>query len=504
MTVITELVPYEDALAAYDPVMGLEVHVELGTRTKMFCGCSTELGADPNAQTCPTCLGMPGSLPVVNATAVESAIKIGLALNCEIAEWCRFARKNYFYPDMPKNFQTSQYDEPIAFNGYLDVQLEDGEVFRVEIERAHMEEDTGKSTHVGGATGRIHGASHSLLDYNRAGIPLIEIVTKPITGAGERAPEVAKAYVAELRELIKALGVSEARMEMGQMRCDVNLSLRPHGVEKFGTRSETKNVNSLRSVERAVRFEISRHAGVLNAGGTVIQETRHFHEEDGSTTSGRVKEEAEDYRYFPEPDLVPVAPSREWVEELRQGLPELPRVRRNRLREEWGISELDMQAILNAGAVDLIVATTEAGAPSDQARKWWMGELARNANESGTSLDALPITPAQVARITELVTSGDLNDKLARQVIEGVLAGEGDPDTVVEKRGLKVVSDEGALGAAVDEAIAANGAIADKIRGGKVAAAGALVGAVMKATRGQADAARVRELILEKLGVTEG
>ncbi|MET9804267.1 Asp-tRNA(Asn)/Glu-tRNA(Gln) amidotransferase subunit GatB [Streptomyces sp. NPDC006368] len=504
MTVITELVSYEDALAAYDPVMGLEVHVELGTRTKMFCGCSTELGAEPNSQTCPTCLGMPGSLPVVNATAVESAIKIGLALNCEIAEWCRFARKNYFYPDMPKNFQTSQYDEPIAFNGYLDVQLEDGEVFRVEIERAHMEEDTGKSTHVGGATGRIHGASHSLLDYNRAGIPLIEIVTKPIVGAGERAPEVAKAYVAELREVIKALGVSEARMEQGQMRCDVNLSLRPHGTEKFGTRSETKNVNSLRSVERAVRFEISRHAGVLNAGGTIVQETRHFHEDDGSTTSGRVKEEAEDYRYFPEPDLVPVAPSREWVEELRAGLPELPRVRRNRLREEWGVSEHDMQSILNAGAVDLIVSTTEAGAPADQARKWWMGELARNANESGTSLDALPITPAQVARITELVASGDLNDKLARQVIEGVLNGEGDPDTVVEKRGLKVVSDEGALGAAVDEAIAANAAIADKIRAGKVAAAGALVGAVMKATRGQADAARVRELILQKLGVSEG
>ncbi|MEU9981150.1 Asp-tRNA(Asn)/Glu-tRNA(Gln) amidotransferase subunit GatB [Streptomyces sp. NPDC050856] len=498
---VTAPVSYEDALAAFDPVMGLEVHVELGTKTKMFCGCSTELGAEPNSQTCPTCLGMPGSLPVVNATAVESAIKIGLALNCEIAEWCRFARKNYFYPDMPKNFQTSQYDEPIAFNGYLDVQLEDGEIFRVEIERAHMEEDTGKSTHVGGATGRIHGASHSLLDYNRAGIPLIEIVTKPITGAGERAPEVAKAYVAELRELIKALDVSEARMEMGQMRCDVNLSLRPHGREKFGTRSETKNVNSLRSVERAVRFEISRHAGVLNAGGTIIQETRHFHEDDGSTTSGRVKEEAEDYRYFPEPDLVPVAPSREWVEELRATLPELPRVRRNRLREEWGVSEHDMQSILNAGAVDLIVATTEAGAPADQARKWWMGELARNANESGTSLDALPITPAQVARVTELVTSGDLNDKLARQVIEGVLAGEGDPDTVVEKRGLKVVSDEGALGAAVDEAIAANAAIADKIRGGKVAAAGALVGAVMKATRGQADAARVRELILERLGV---
>ncbi|MGW4027757.1 Asp-tRNA(Asn)/Glu-tRNA(Gln) amidotransferase subunit GatB [Streptomyces sp. NPDC004838] len=501
---VTELVSYEAALAGYDPVMGLEVHVELGTKTKMFCGCSTELGAEPNSQTCPTCLGLPGSLPVVNATGVESAIKIGLALNCEIAEWCRFARKNYFYPDMPKNFQTSQYDEPIAFNGYLDVQLEDGEVFRVEIERAHMEEDTGKSTHVGGATGRIHGASHSLLDYNRAGIPLIEIVTKPITGAGERAPEVAKAYVAELRELIKALGVSEARMEMGQMRCDVNLSLMRKDADRFGTRSETKNVNSLRSVERAARYEIQRHAAVLEAGGTIVQETRHFHEEDGSTTSGRVKEEAEDYRYFPEPDLVPVAPSREWVEELRASLPELPRLRRNRLREEWGVSEHDMQSILNAGAVDLIVATTEAGAPADQARKWWMGELARHANESGRGLDELPITPEQVARVTVLVASGDLNDKLARQVIEGVLAGEGDPDAVVDKRGLKVVSDEGALGAAVDEAIASNAAVADKIRGGKVAAVGALVGAVMKATRGQADAARVKELILEKLGVAEG
>ncbi|OIV36766.1 aspartyl/glutamyl-tRNA amidotransferase subunit B [Mangrovactinospora gilvigrisea] len=480
--------------------MGLEVHVELGTATKMFCGCTTALGGDANAQTCPVCLGLPGALPVVNAKGVEGAVRIGLALNCEIAEWCRFARKNYFYPDMPKNFQTSQYDEPIAFNGHLDVEV-DGEVFRVEIERAHMEEDTGKSTHVGGATGRIQGADHSLIDYNRAGIPLIEIVTKPIVGAGARAPQVAKAYVAELRELIKALGVSEARMEMGQMRCDVNLSLRPHGREKFGTRSETKNVNSLRSVERAARSEIQRQATVLDDGGSIVQETRHFHEDTGSTTSGRIKEEAEDYRYFPEPDLVPVAPAREWVEELRAELPELPRVRRKRLQQEWGVGDHEMQSALNAGAIDLITATIDAGAPADQARKWWMGELARHANESGTELDGLAITPVQVARVSALVAEGSLNDKLARQVIEGVLAGEGGPDEVVEKRGLKVVSDEGALTAAVDDAIASNAAVAEKIRGGNMGAVGALIGGVMKATRGQADAKRVREIILEKLGV---
>ena len=492
------LVAFDDVLASYDPAMGLEVHVELNTASKMFCGCPTEFGAEPNTQVCPTCLGLPGAMPVVNRKAVESAIRIGLALNCEIAEWCRFARKNYFYPDMPKNFQTSQYDEPICFEGYMDVDV-DGETFRVEIERAHMEEDTGKSLHVGGATGRIHGADHSLVDYNRAGIPLIEIVTKPILGAGAKAPEVARAYVAQLRDLIVALGVSDARMDQGSIRADVNLSLSPKGSGVLGTRTETKNVNSLRSVERAVRYEMSRHAAVLEAGEKILQETRHWHEDTGITTSGREKSDAEDYRYFPEPDLVPVAPSREWVEELRGTLPENPTVRRARLQAEWGFSDLEMRDTVGAGALNAIEETIALGTAPQAARKWWLGELARRANEQGVEITALPVGPAEIARVQALVDEGTLNDKLARQVFEGLFAGEGTPDEIVAARGLAIVSDEGALSAAVDNAIAANPDVADKIRDGKVAAAGALIGAVMKEMQGQADAGRVRELILEKL-----
>jgi aspartyl-tRNA(Asn)/glutamyl-tRNA(Gln) amidotransferase subunit B len=498
-TTAEPLLSFEEALDRFDPTMGLEVHVELNTASKMFCGCATGFGAEPNTQVCPVCLGLPGAMPVVNAVAVESAVRIGLALNCSIADWCRFARKNYFYPDMPKNFQTSQYDEPIAFDGWTEVDV-DGEVFRVEIERAHMEEDTGKSLHVGGATGRIHGADHSLVDYNRAGIPLIEIVTKTVPGTREKAPLVARAYVAHLRELLLGLGVSDVRMEQGSLRCDVNLSLAPAGSGTLGTRTETKNVNSLRSVERAVRYEIARQGAVLDSGGTVTQETRHWHEDTGITTSGRLKSDAEDYRYFPEPDLVPVAPDRAWVERLRAELPEPPRERRTRLQREWGFSDLEMRDTVGAGALGLVEATIAAGASPASARKWWLSELARRANERGVELADLPVTPTDVARVQALVDAGKVNDKLARQVLDGVLAGEGTPDEVVEKRGLAVVSDEGALSAAVDRAIEANPGVADKIRDGKVAAAGALIGAVMKEMRGQADAARVRELILAKLG----
>jgi aspartyl-tRNA(Asn)/glutamyl-tRNA(Gln) amidotransferase subunit B len=493
------LVPFAEALQKYDPVLGIETHIELGTVSKMFCGCATGFGAPANTQVCPVCLGLPGSLPVVNGSAIEYAIRIGLALNCNIAEWCRFARKNYFYPDMPKDFQISQYDEPICFDGYLDVEVE-GVTYRIEIERAHLEEDTGKSNHMGGATGRIHGADYSLVDYNRAGIPLIEIVTKPIEATGEMAPLVAKAYATELRELVRALGASDVRMEEGSMRCDVNVSLMLKGAPEWGTRTETKNVNSLRSVERSVRHEIERQAGLLDAGIPIHQETRHFQEGTGTTLPGRSKSDAQDYRYFPEPDLVPVAPSRAWVEEIRADLPELPAARRTRVQQAWSLTHDELRDVINAGALDLIEETIAAGASPAAARKWWMNELSRTATAQGVELAELPITAAQVAGIQSLIDAGDLNDKLARQVFEGVLAGEGTPDEVVAARGLKVVSDEGALLAIIDQVITDNAATAQKIRDGKVAAAGALVGAVMKASRGQADAGRARELILERLG----
>jgi len=507
MSAVDQTIPYDEAIAQFDPVLGLEVHVELSTATKMFSGAPTEFGAEPNTQVDPVSLGLPGALPVLNAKALESAIRIGLALNCSIASYCRFARKNYFYPDMPKNFQTSQFDEPIAHDGFLDVEVpasEDGTkpafTYRVDIERAHMEEDTGKSLHVGGSTGRIHGAEYSLVDYNRAGIPLIEIVTRPLTGAGDRVPDVARAYVATLRDLLRALDVSDVKMEQGSLRCDVNLSLRPTAQDPLGTRSETKNVNSLRSVERAVRYEVGRHAAVLLSGAKVVQETRHWHEDTGLTTSGREKSDAEDYRYFPEPDLVPIEPDPAWVESLRATLPEPPAERRRRLTTEWGFSEPEMRDVLNAGALDLVEATVAAGASPATARKWWMGELARRANVEGTELAALPVTPAQVAELQGLVDAGTLTDRLAREALEGVLAGEGSPTEVVASRNLAMVSDDSALVAAVETVLAANPDVVEKIRGGKPQAAGALIGQVMKEMRGKADAARVRELVLERVG----
>ncbi len=492
------LLEFDDVVARYDPVFGLETHVELGTASKMFCGCATTFGAEPNTHTCPVCLALPGALPVANAAAIEATIRIGLALGCRIATWCRFARKNYFYPDIPKGFQTSQYDEPLCTAGHLDVEV-DGETYRVEIERVHLEEDTGKNLHVGGATGRIHGADHSLVDFNRAGIPLVEIVTRPVPGVGAKAPEVARAYVAELREILLALGVSEVRMEQGNLRCDVNTSLAPVGSLEWGTRTETKNVNSLRSVERSVRYEMRRQAALLDDGVRILQETRHFHEDTGSTSAGRSKEEATDYRYFPEPDLVPMAPDAEWVAQLQADLPELPAARRARLREEWGITDTEMAWLVNAGALGLVTDTVAAGADPADARKWWLGELSRRAKDDGVELTDLAVTPAQVAELTALVAAGTVNDQLARQVLDGVLAGEGSPQQVVDARGLAVLGESDELGAAVDAAIAGAPDVVEKVRGGKTAALGALVGAVMKETRGKADAATVRRMLEERV-----
>ncbi|MCJ1694612.1 Asp-tRNA(Asn)/Glu-tRNA(Gln) amidotransferase subunit GatB [Rathayibacter caricis] len=496
-TSVPELMDYDEVFERFEPVLGFEVHVELNTRTKMFSDAPNEFGSEPNTNVTPVDLGLPGSLPVVNEQAVRYSISLGLALGCSIAPSSRFARKNYFYPDLAKNYQISQFDEPIAFEGSVEVELADGTLVDIPIERAHMEEDAGKLTHVGGSTGRIQGAEYSLVDYNRAGVPLVEIVTKPIFGAGKNAPEFAKAYVATIRDIVLALGISDAKMERGNLRCDANVSLRPWGQEKLGTRTETKNVNSLRSVERAVRYEIQRQAAILAAGGTITQETRHWHEDTGRTSAGRPKSDADDYRYFPEPDLLPVVPAPELIEELRAALPEKPAARRRRLKADWGFTDLEFQDVANSGLLVEIIDTVAAGATPQAARKWWTGEIARLANAAGQDPAAL-VTPTQVAELAGLVESGTLTDRLAREVLQGVVAGEGSPQEVVDARGLAVVSDDGALIEAIDTALAAQPDVLAKIRDGKVQAAGAVIGAVMKAMKGQADAARVRELVLER------
>lgn len=494
-----KLMKFADAVKKYDPVIGLEVHVELSTQTKLFCPAEVHFGGEPNSQLTPVSLGLPGSLPVVNRTAIDYAVKLGLALHCNIAEWSQFARKNYFYPDMPRDYQISQYDKPLNGEGYLDVELEDGDIFRVPVERAHVEDDAGKNTHVGGADGRIEGADHSLVDYNRAGVPLVEIVTKPITGAGERAAEVAGAYVRTIRDIVRALNISHARMEQGNMRADVNVSLRPSPEAPLGTRSETKNVNSFRGIEKTIIYEIRRQAAILDDGGEILQETRHWDEASQATAGGRIKTDADDYRYFPDPDLVMVHVTKGHIDELASQMPEMPRERRNRLQGEWGFSDLEMRDVVNADALDLIEATIAAGATAGGARKWWLGEISRAANERETLLEDMPITPADVARVEKLVAEGRLNDKLAKQTVAGVLAGEGTPDEVVRKHGYEVVSDDGALEAEVDKALAADPDIAAKLKAGNMKPMGAIIGAVMKATRGQADAKAVSAIVMRKV-----
>jgi len=493
-----KLMDFDKALELFEPVIGLEVHVELNTKTKMFSAAPNIFGAEPNTAISEVCIGLPGSLPVVNGKAVEYSISLGLALGCKIAEHSSFARKNYFYPDLGKNYQISQYDEPIAYDGEVEVELADGEIWKIPIERAHMEEDAGKLTHVGGATGRIQGAEYSLVDYNRAGVPLVEIVTRPIFGTEGKAGEVASAYVQTIRDMVLSLGISDARMERGNLRCDANVSLRPRGSEKLGIRTETKNVNSFRSIERAVRYEIQRQAAILAAGGSIIQETRHWHEDTSTTSAGRPKSDAEDYRYFPEPDLLPIQPSAELVEKLRAELPEAPAKHRRRLKESWGFTDLEFRDVVNAGVIPQIQATVALGTSPAQARKWWTSEILRLANEHGVEAEEL-VTPAQVTDLDAQVASGAITDKIARTVLVKMIDSGKSAAEIIESEGLAVVSDDSALEAAIDQALAENPDVLEKLREGKLQAAGAIIGSVMKAMAGKADAAKVRELLMAKV-----
>jgi len=477
----------------YEAVIGLEVHIELSTRTKMFCGCAIDFGGEPNSRTCAVCLGQPGSLPVVNAAAVEAAIRLGLALGCEIAPSSRFHRKNYFYPDMPKNYQISQYDVPICLRGRLEVPGVSGPS-AIGITRVHMEEDTGKSSHVGGS-GRIAGATHSLVDYNRAGIPLLECVSEPDL----RSAEEARAYLTELRAIVLALGISDAKLEEGSMRCDANISLRPVGHTVFGTRVEVKNMNSVRSLGRAIDYEIARQAEVLTSGERVVQETRHWDEGTQRTSTLRTKESVDDYRYFPDPDLLPVEPAAREVERLRAELPELPAALRARLADAHGLSPAQVTVLAGTGLSGLFAQAVAAGAPASEVANWLANEVTGWAAAQGVEPAAVPLTGAQLAELTGLVADGTLSAKLARQVLEAVLAGEGDPRAVARARGLAQISDSAELEAIVDAVIAEQADAAQRVRDGNAKAIGALVGAVMRATQGRANPSLVNELLVARL-----
>jgi aspartyl-tRNA(Asn)/glutamyl-tRNA(Gln) amidotransferase subunit B len=489
-----------DGVTTYEPVIGLEVHCELATATKLFCGCPNEFGAEPNTHVCPVCLGLPGSLPVLNERVVEYALRFAEAVNLRVPEQSTFSRKNYFYPDMPKDYQVSQYDEPITVDGWLEV---DGG--RVGIERAHLEEDTGKTQHVGGG-GRIHEADHSLVDYNRAGVPLMEIVSRPdITSA-----EQARSYVGELRAVLQAIGVSDVKMEEGSMRVDANVSVRPAGTSELGTKVEVKNMNSLRSLGRAIEYEIERQTIALDTGERIVQETRHWDEADGRTHSMRTKEGSSDYRYFPEPDLVPVAPTAEMRAEVQSSMPELPAARRARLVDAWGIRESDARVLVGtAGLADYAEAAVVAlgdgkgeGTPADVVN-WCVGDVLGHLNETGLSPVVLPLAPDGLAELVGLVAAGTISRNQAKDVLAECLSEPKRPKQVVEERGISQVSDAGAIEAVVDQVLADNAdAVAewragdDKVRKKK---RGFLMGEVMKALRGSGNPQVVNQLLDQKL-----
>jgi len=481
-------------MVEYEAVIGLEVHVELNTNSKMFCGCPTTFGAEPNTQTCPVCLGQPGTLPVANERAIENLMTIGLALNCEIARHSVFHRKNYFYPDMPKNYQISQYDLPLCINGHLEVEV-GGTMRRIGITRAHMEEDTGKSLHVG-TTGRIAEAKYSLVDYNRAGIPLVEIVSEPDV----RSPEEAQRYLSELRAILQTLGVSDVRMDEGSMRCDANISMRPKGEQAFGTKVEIKNLNSIRSVGRAVKYEIERQTKLLQADEKVMQETRHFDEGSGKTHTLRSKEEAFDYRYFPEPDLVPLEPSEEWIARLLAALPELPRARRERLASEYGLDAA--QAAFVGASAESVAYFEELLAAQIQPRDaavWMAGELARALNTAGDEVESARIAPVQLAELIKAVKEGLVTLNTAKKVFQQAYASGRIPMALIDEQGLRQVSDEGAIEAAVREVLDGHPAEVERYRAGEEKVFGFLVGQTMRALKGQGSPQMITEALRKAL-----
>lgn len=479
---------------SWESVIGIEVHVELATESKMFCGCAVSFGEEPNTNVCPVCLGLPGAIPVPNRKAIDWIMEIGLALNCEVSERSVFHRKNYFYADLPKNYQISQFDVPVCHDGHLEVTLE-GRTTTVGIERAHMEEDTGKSTHVGDG-GRIHSATATLLDFNRSGVPLVEIVSKPDIGSAAEA----RAYAQELRSLVAELGVSDARLEEGSIRFDANVSVRPEGQDELGVKVEIKNMNSFRSLERAVDFEIERQIEVLESGGELIQETRHWEEEAGVTHSMRTKEGSSDYRYFTEPDLVPMVMDPAWVDEVRAGLPELPADRRRR----YGLVGLDPAAaeVLSAAPAELRSVFDQAlvaGASPKPAANWLTGEVTAWMRRTDTDPGELAITGGQLAELVAIVEEGTVSSSAAKEVLEGVLDGEGDPRAVAETRDLVQISDASTLVKVVKDVLAGNPDAVESFRDGEQKVVGFLVGQVMRATQGKADPKMVNELLRREL-----
>ena len=485
---------FDEMTSDLETVIGLECHVELSTATKMFCGCPNEFGGPPNTNVCPICMGHPGTLPVPNEKAIEYTIKIGLALGCDILERSLFHRKNYFYPDMPKNYQISQYDAPIAVNGFLDIQV-DGEARRVGVTRVHLEEDTGKTVH-GGTTGRIAEASYALEDYNRAGVPLVEVVSEP----DMRTAEEARAYLTSLRAVLEALGVSDVRMEEGSLRCDANISVRPAGQAQFGTKVEVKNVNSIRSLYLALKFEEERLRSALASGEPVIQATRHWDENRGLTTHGRSKEYAFDYRYFPEPDLAPIDPDSEWIEKLRAELPELPAAKRQRLQEEYGLDARQAALVTESERrANFFEEAVSYGAEPRAVANWLLGDLAAMLREARLHVSASKVTPRHVADLVRLTADGTISSAGGKAALAEAFATGTSIDDIVTEKNLRQVSDTGALTSLIDEVIAENPAPVEQFRKGKEGALNALVGQVMKKTRGSANPKVAQDLLRQRL-----